>query len=73
MENQNSFKRVSKHPSEQTKLRISRALAGKPKSEHTKQLIAQSMRDYWSRPENFPADYRHEGSGRGYVETGDVV
>lgn len=73
MENNRDFKRVSKHPSLQTRERISQALRGKPKSQHTRELISRSMRDYWSRPENFPADYRHEDSGRSYIETGEVV
>ena len=60
------YRRVSKHPSEQTKQRISASLSGKPKSDLTKQRISQGLSRYWQNPSNFPADSNggiQEGTG----------
>ena len=72
-------KRTSRHPSEQTKQRISSSLKQRWQNQggfndtHREHLSA-SLRNYWQNDSNFPADgARHEGTGRGYIETGDVV
>ena len=68
---QTSFKRQSRYPSEQTKQRISDKLKGRKLSSTTKEKISQQMKRYW---ENFPVDdERHEGTGNGWVESGDIV
>ena len=54
--NKQQYKRTSRHPSEETKERISQALRGKPKSDAQKQLISASMVAYWGNDENFPDD-----------------
>ena len=68
------FKRVSKHPSETTKQRISTALTGRHLNLNTRLKISQALSTYWNNPDNFPADQeRHEGSGNGWIESGDIV
>ena len=68
------YKRVSKHPSEDTKQRIATALTGRHLNMDTKQKISKALSAYWNNPANFPADReRHEGTGRGWVESGGIV
>lgn len=67
------YKRQSKHPSEETKRRISQSLKGRTCPDATKAKIAASMRRYWGNEANFPDDTRHEGTGDGWIETGDIV
>lgn len=67
-------KRQSRYPSDATKQKISSRLKGRSKTDDTKQKISTSMKRYWGNDANFPADgERHEGTGRGYIETGDIV
>ena len=68
------YKRTSRHPSSETKQKISNTLKGRVKTDAHKKNIASGMVNYWGNPNNFPADNaRHEGTGNGYIETGDVV
>lgn len=50
------FKRVSRHPSEVTKTRISQSLSGRSKSMEQRSRTSASMKKYWSDDSNFPAD-----------------
>lgn len=43
------------------------------KSDATKAAISNGMKKYWGDDSNFPDDIRHEGTGNGFIETGDVV
>ena len=63
METQNTqqYKRTSRHPSEETKERISQALRGRPKSDGVRQAISASMVAYWADDDNFPADSSGNG------------
>lgn len=66
-----NYRRKSRYPSDETKKRISTKLTGRKLSSSTKELISQKMKQYW---ENFPADHeRHEGTGDGWIETGDII
>ena len=68
------YKRQSRHQSDETKRKISSTLKGRSKSVEHAANISNGMRKYWSNPNNFPADgERHEGTGNGWIETGDVV
>lgn len=68
------YKRVSKHPSESTKQRIASALTGRHLPQNTRLKISQALSSYWNNPNNFPADQeRHEGSGDGWIESGEIV
>ena len=55
------YRRVSKTPSLETRERIASALRGKPKSTQTKERISTSLKQYWSDPDNFPADSNESG------------
>ncbi len=73
-----TFKRTSRHPSEATKQRISQSLKNRWQqqgfSDEHRGNLSSSLRNYWRNDNNFPDDTaRHEGTGRGYIETGDVV
>ena len=59
------YKRTSRHPSDETKERISQALRGRPKSDEHRQSISASMVAYWADDENFPADYNNGEEGNG--------
>ena len=70
------YKRQSKYPSEETKRKISASMKSKNlhRSDITRQKISNGLRQYWGNPSNFPADgERHEGTGRGWIESGDIV
>lgn len=54
--NTNQYKRTSRHPSDQTRERISQALRGRPKDEEWRMAIGRSLRDYWRNDNNFPDD-----------------
>ncbi len=53
---QNQYKRQFREPSEATKMKMSQAQKGRPKSEIHKQRISQGMIDYWSNVENRPTN-----------------
>lgn len=73
MEN-TQYKRTSKHPSDETRQKISTALKGRMRDDITRSKISNGLKDYWNNPKNFPADTeRHEGTGNGWIETGDIV
>ena len=56
----NQYKRTSRHPSDQTRERISQALRGRPKSEPHKAAIQASLQSYWADDDNFPDDSRRD-------------
>ena len=73
-QSQKQFKRTSRHPSPETKQRISTSLTGRHQNDNTRELISKALKQYWNNMHNFPDDVaRHEGTGKGYIETGDVV
>ena len=61
--NTQQYKRTSRHPSEETKERISQALRGRPKSDEVRQAISASMVAYWGDDANFPDDNQGEDKG----------
>ncbi len=69
------YRRTSKHPSPETRQKISNALKGRTRSDITRGKISDGLKDYWNNPRNFPADTeRQEGTGgNGWIETGDIV
>ena len=71
---ENNYKRTSKSPSPETRQKISQSLKGRMKSDITKSRISDSLKQYWDNPSNFPDDIeRKEGTGNGWIETGDIV
>ena len=50
------YKRQSRHPSDETRARISKSLSGVAKSAEHKQHLSKSMQNYWRNDGNFPAD-----------------
>lgn len=69
-----NYKRTSKSPSPETRQKISQSLKGRLKSDITKGRISTSLKNYWNNPQNFPDDIeRKEGTGNGWIETGDIV
>ena len=54
------YKRQSRRPSEETKARISNSLKGQAKSAEHKEHLSQSLKNYWSNDDNFPADKQQE-------------
>lgn len=50
------YKRQSRHPNDETRARISKSLTGVSKSTEHKQHLSQSLKQYWSNDDNFPAD-----------------
>ena len=50
------YKRVSRHPSEVTKARLSGVMKGRSLDPSTRKKIADSLRAYWRDDRNFPAD-----------------
>ena len=72
--NTKQFKRTSRFPSQETKQKISQAMRGRVQSDATRQKISQQLKKYWNTASNFPSDaQRHEGTGNGWIETGDIV
>ena len=69
-----NYKRTSRHLSDETKQKISQSLKGREKNDVVRRNIATGLSKYWQNDANFPLDNeRHEGTGNGYLETGDVV
>ena len=54
------YKRQSRHPSEETKARISNSLRGVSKTTQHKEHLSQSLKKYWDNEDNFPADKKQE-------------
>lgn len=61
--NQKQHKRTSRHPSEETREKISQALRGQPKSAEHRHAISASMVAYWENDDNFPDDVNSDGHG----------
>ena len=68
------YKRTSRSVSPEVRQKVADSLRGKPRPESVKTKISASMKQYWADDNNFPDDkQRHEGTGDGWIETGDVV
>lgn len=67
------YKRTSRSVPQEVRTKIANTLRGVKKSDATKAAISNGMKKYWSDDSNFPDDIRHEGTGNGFIETGDVV
>lgn len=70
-QNTTQYRRTSRHPSEQTKERISQALRGRPKDESWRQAISRGMINYWEDDNNFPDDYTDDGNGE--IGMADII
>ena len=62
----NQYKRTSRHPSDETRAKISASLKGRAKSPVTCQKLSDSLRAYWSQDENFPDDPPRPETGNGW-------
>ena len=60
------YKRTSRHPSEETKERISQSLRGRPKDFQWRQAIRAGMIRYWTNDDNFPDDVPKQDTGNGW-------
>ena len=68
------YKRTSRIVKPEVRAKISQKLSGRSKPETTKMKISNGLKKYWGDDRNFPADQeRHEGTGQGWIETGDIV
>ena len=67
------YKRTSRHPSDETRQKISQSLKGRKKNDVVRKNIASGLARYWQNNANFPDDERHEGTGNGWIESGDIV
>lgn len=68
------YKRTSRLVKPEVRAKISQKLKGKRKPETTKTNISKGLKMYWNDDANFPDDVqRHEGTGNGWVESGDIV
>ena len=56
------YKRQSRHPSDETRARISKSLSGQAKSAEHKSHLSQSLKAYWGNDNNFPADKQGEST-----------
>ena len=54
------YKRQSRHPSDETRARISKSLSGEAKSDEHKSHLSQSLKAYWENDDNFPEDKKPE-------------
>ena len=57
------YRRTSRHPSEETRTKISQALLGRPKDEYWRQAISDGMINYWGDDNNFPDDQPKDDDG----------
>ena len=68
------YKRTSRSVPQEVRAKIANTLRGVKKSDATKAAISNGMKKYWSDDSNFPDDgQRHEGTGNGWLERGDIV
>ena len=61
------YKRQSRHPSDETRARISKSLSGVAKSAEHKAHLSQSLKSYWDNDENFPADRKDKTTAKDLV------
>ena len=54
------YKRQSRHPSDETRARISKSLTGQAKSDEHKSHLSQALKAYWGNDNNFPNDKKPE-------------
>ena len=52
----NLYKRTSRHPSDETRQKISASLRGYVKSQEHCQHLSDSLKAYWADDKNFPDD-----------------
>lgn len=68
------YKRTSKTLSPEVRDKIAATMRGRKREESVKAKISNGMKKYWNNPNNFPDDApRHEGTGNGWTESGDIV
>ena len=68
------YKRTSRSVSPEVRTKIADSLRGRKREESVKTAISNGLRKYWQDDANFPDDNpRHEGTGRGWIESGDIV
>ena len=68
------YKRTSRSVPQDVRTKIGNSLRGRKREESEKTAISNGLRKYWQDDANFPDDTpRHEGTGRGWVESGDIV
>ena len=67
------YKRTSRSVPQDVRTKIANTLRGVKKSDATKAAISNGMKKYWSDDSHFPDDIRHEGTGNGWLESGEVV
>lgn len=68
------YKRTSKNVPQDVRTKISSSLRGRTRSEAERIAISRGMKKYWGDDKIFPDDgQRHEGTGNGWLESGDVV
>ena len=68
------YKRTSRSVPQDVRTKISAALKNRPKNDIVRQKISDGMKKYWGDDKNFPDDgQRHEGTGNGWLESGDIV
>ena len=65
------YRRTSRHPSEETKAKISQSLRGRPKDDSWRQAISSGMINYWGDDNNFPDDYTDDGDGE--IGMADII
>ena len=61
------YKRQSRHPSDETRARISKSLSGVAKSAEHKQHLSQSLKNYWGNDGNFPDDRKETTTAQDLV------
>ena len=67
------YKRTSRSVPQDVRTKIANTLRGVKKSDATKAAISNGMKKYWGDDSHFSDDIRHEGTGNGWLESGDVV
>lgn len=68
------YKRTSRSVSPEVRKKVADSLRGRSRSEAEKIAISRGMKKYWRTDSNFPDDkQRHEGTGNGWIESGDIV
>lgn len=68
------YKRTSRSVSPEVRQKVADSLRGRSRSEAERIAISRGMKKYWGDDKNFPDDgQRHEGTGNGWVESGDIV
>ena len=61
------FRRTSRHPSDETRAKISSTLKGYVKSREHCQHLSDSLKAYWKNDDNFPADTKSGEGNSGWL------